>query len=332
MLAVRFEVVPRTKRYTLRSEKESVFKGGPGSEPARTDTRPCGSRTAPEIRVRPKTEIIVRPAVEAKNKPSGVVLFFGRVWTKVVKGLGGKNRFEVESANAIAGVRGTEFEVGVADDGSTRVIVSEGRVGVTGDDRGRSEVDAGYEVQSDGRGRLAQRRRVKADPGWDGWFARRARRLEKKGLQVARDLKSRLDRRRDKLERLVGEQRRLRKEIEALEANKGRGATVDDELEDRLSRLERVTERLVDMKTRLEAGFGMFERWGGLAQKGVGGEALGRMAGDVEAIARDFADLFEEGTDLSQEGMEEMMQEMKDGPTLDPRKQKNPKNAKDELF
>ncbi len=270
-----------------------------------------------EVKVRAKSEVLVRP--RPTKQASGVVLFFGRVWSKVVKSVGGQTSFEVESANAVAGVRGTEFEVGVADDGSTRVIVGEGVVAVEGDSVAKAvPISAGFAVESDSQGRLDKRRKAPARAKWDQWFAKRARILEKRGLKVARHLEGRLDKRKAKVQRLVEKQRDLRKEIEALERQRQAGADVEQQLQSKLQELQKVTARLEDMKDRLQAAFGMFERWGAVAEKGSmqGAEQVSALVADVSRAAREFADMIEEGTDLSEDGMNDMMDEMGKGGSL----------------
>ena len=164
---------------------------------------------------------------------------------------------------------------------------------------------------------------------WDGWFARRARALEQRGRAVAEDLYGRLDRRRSKLERLVGQQKALREQIEALEAERKKGADVKTELQVKLRQLQRVTERLEDMRNRLQAAFGIFEMWGRLAasKSTADSRQIRLLVEDAKRVEKGFLDLFEEGTDQSVEGLEEMMQDMEKGPTLRPRKR-----LKDELF
>ncbi len=313
---------------------DSVARGQKLQHGARVKTGKDGRATlkfedGSKVEVRPESEILVR-APETAQKPNGVLLFFGRVWSKVTKSAGGSNSFEVQSANAVAGVRGTDFEVGVADDGSTRVVVSNGKVTVEGDDQGGSELGPGDEVESDGEGELSKKKRSGKDADWNGWFAARAKALEKEGLKVAKNLDGRLERRRAKVEALVKEQRALRKQIESLEAQRAEGADVEADLQDALAKLERVTERLQDMEARLQSAYGMFERWGAVAEKGGmdGAEELGRMAHNIARVAADFADMIEEGTDQSEEGMDEMLQEMPGGGTLKPKK----KGAKHELL
>lgn len=298
---------------------------------ARLRTGPDSSATlqfadGTKSRLGAETEISVRARGEQK---SSIALFFGRLWSKVVKRSGGSSSFEVRSANAAAGVRGTEFEVGVALDGSTRVLVMNGEVAV-GDGEGRPKpVEQDQMIEASGRGRLGKVQRAPEDPDWDGWFSARAKEMEARGLEVAKSLSGRLNRRKGQLEALVGQQRRLRAEIVALEKDKRAGKDVGRRLESKLKDLERVTERLDSMQQRLQGAFALFERWGGAAGAGklAGGEAIQKLALDVEKIAADFADMIEEGTDLSIEGMEEMMEDMKDGKGLEPGD-----SAADELF
>ncbi len=279
-------------------------------------------------KVRSETEIVVR--ARQGQRQSTIVLFFGRIWTRVVSTVRGERKFEVHSANAVAGVRGTVFEVGVAEDGSTRVVVEEGEVKVDGDRGERSAaVPQGYEVQSTSQGALEARKKTPQDPGWVEWLQKRARKLEKEGLKVARDLDGRLARRRAKVERLVKTQKRLRREIEAL--GRAPGPSRDKTLRAKLKELERVTARLLDMRARLESAFGLFARWGTLHERGrfskTEGKQVKAIVKSIAKIAADFADMIEEGTDLSEEGMDEMMEEMQKGGTLRPSK-----SAKDELF
>jgi hypothetical protein len=59
-----------------------------------------------------------------------VRLFFGKVWAKVTSVAGGDQRFQVETENAVAGVRGTTFRVDAHEDRSVLVRVYSGTVAV----------------------------------------------------------------------------------------------------------------------------------------------------------------------------------------------------------
>jgi len=54
----------------------------------------------------------------------------GRILVHVIQALSASSKFEVRTPTATAGVRGTEFAVKVASDGSTEVLVYEGNVAV----------------------------------------------------------------------------------------------------------------------------------------------------------------------------------------------------------
>ncbi|MCC6809047.1 MAG: FecR domain-containing protein [Deltaproteobacteria bacterium] len=53
---------------------------------------------------------------DAQTKTVSVKLIVGRLWASVSKLLGPSSKFEIESANAVAGVRGTELEVARASE------------------------------------------------------------------------------------------------------------------------------------------------------------------------------------------------------------------------
>jgi hypothetical protein len=57
-------------------------------------------------------------------------LFFGRLWAKVTSVIQGDQKFQVETENAVAGVRGTTFRVDANADKSVLVRVYDGTVAV----------------------------------------------------------------------------------------------------------------------------------------------------------------------------------------------------------
>jgi hypothetical protein len=80
-------------------------------------------------------------------------LFFGKLWAKVTSAIHGEERFQVETENAVAGVRGTTFRVDANQDNSVLVRVYDGQVAVapgaaTGAGKGgeRREVPGPQEV------------------------------------------------------------------------------------------------------------------------------------------------------------------------------------------
>jgi len=57
-------------------------------------------------------------------------LFFGKLWAKVISVVQGEQKFQVETENAVAGVRGTTFRVDANEDKSVLVRVYDGSVAV----------------------------------------------------------------------------------------------------------------------------------------------------------------------------------------------------------
>jgi len=109
----------------------------------------------------PSTELRLtryRVAAKEKKRSVGVRLMAGRLWARVTSVFGGDRNFAVQTENAVAGVRGTEFVVDVDKDGATHVTVLSGavEVGVLGTETmtllsalQRSVVSAGGRMNND---------------------------------------------------------------------------------------------------------------------------------------------------------------------------------------
>lgn len=84
------------------------------------------------IRVGSSSKLLLKSAYfgEKGEKNVNAKLFFGRAWSKVVGLVGGESKFEVETDNAVAGVRGTTFRVDASRDRSVLVRVYAGAVAV----------------------------------------------------------------------------------------------------------------------------------------------------------------------------------------------------------
>jgi hypothetical protein len=91
-------------------------------------TFPDGSRVRLAADVKLELQ---RGAFEGQKRESvSLKLLAGRIWASVVKATGGSDAFEVETKNAVSGVRGTSFAVLAASDTSALVRVYTGTVGV----------------------------------------------------------------------------------------------------------------------------------------------------------------------------------------------------------
>jgi hypothetical protein len=85
------------------------------------------------MRVGPLSRVVLERAAfgtAPEDRKVSARLVVGAVWAKVARAIGGESRFEVTTANAIAGVRGTTFRVDAARDASVVVKVYSGTVAV----------------------------------------------------------------------------------------------------------------------------------------------------------------------------------------------------------
>ncbi len=86
-------------------------------------------RIGPRSRVQLVSAFFSRSAEERKVTARIAV---GNIWARVARVAGGESRFEVQTENAVAGVRGTTFRVDARTDRSVVVKVYSGAVAVAG--------------------------------------------------------------------------------------------------------------------------------------------------------------------------------------------------------
>ncbi|MEO1481374.1 MAG: FecR domain-containing protein [Myxococcota bacterium] len=114
------------------------------------------------LNIGPDSELRVRRyQVSEKRRRVSLRLTAGRLWARVTRIFGGRKNFEVETPNAVAGVRGTEFVVDTGG-GETTVTVLAGEVSMKGR-RGPPVT-----LLPNGQGRVMQRGRaqqIALDPG-----------------------------------------------------------------------------------------------------------------------------------------------------------------------
>lgn len=85
------------------------------------------------LRLGPISRAVLEQATFGKSAEERKVtakLLVGKVWANVARAIGGEARFEVQTENAVAGVRGTTFRVDAATDRSVVVKVYSGTVAV----------------------------------------------------------------------------------------------------------------------------------------------------------------------------------------------------------
>jgi hypothetical protein len=107
------------------------------------DALETGRRTRLEVRLADESVLRLGPLSRAvvgeaafgstvEDRKVSAKLVVGKIWANVAKAVGGAARFEVQTDNAVAGVRGTTFRVDAAKDKSVVVKVYSGTVAVAG--------------------------------------------------------------------------------------------------------------------------------------------------------------------------------------------------------
>lgn len=81
------------------------------------------------VRLGPSSKLVLSEVnFKGSDRRFSAKLAFGKVWSKVTRTLGGDAKFEIETDNAVAGVRGTTFRVNANRDRSVLVRVYAGAV------------------------------------------------------------------------------------------------------------------------------------------------------------------------------------------------------------
>lgn len=83
-----------------------------------------------EVKLNNSTEITIEISEDMKGIGNEIDLLLGEIWSKVIKE---GTQFEVQTPQAVAAVRGTEFDIDVRGNGITMVMVYKGTVEVAND-------------------------------------------------------------------------------------------------------------------------------------------------------------------------------------------------------
>ena len=158
---------------------------------------------------------------EEKSRFS-VSLFFGRI-TAAVNKLRGDDM--VVTKTVVAGVRGTEFTVAVADDGTSVVTVDKGEVEVftdkSGDETAKVKVEPGQEVQAEEAGAVLSRRpaQITSEEKWNEFRAQRLELMKKNLPLLVGRLETRIDEGLKRLEQIKAQPQDRTKVLEKLQAD-----------------------------------------------------------------------------------------------------------------
>lgn len=272
------------------------------------------------LKLREKSEMQVA-VVKTESPRPAMVLFFGRLWSKVQKVAGGSASFEVVTGSAVAGVRGTEFETAAGDDGSARVTVTEGSVAV---DNEKKQVSVGAGQQTDASASSVDAPKPKSDTDWKKWEADKRANLQKNGESIAKDTKESIDARAAEAQKLYERQKALKEEFP--------NAT-DERKEEIKAEVRKNAQRLAELGVRVTGQFGTFEHWGELASdpafKFAGSGYIKGELSKLRKVKANFDKMVAEGTDMSVKSLEKMMDDMSGGKkTIKDKKG----SSKDDLF
>jgi hypothetical protein len=275
--------------------------------------------------VHPDTHVALNTIVSPLEKRNSVLLFFGRVWNKVRRKIVQMRGYEVQTPTAVLGVRGTEFEVGSYEDGTTLVRVASGGVMVDSE----AEKTTVYENQGAQVSIQTKKIRTETDfrPQWKQAETNGRESLFADGRRYGVLVQTEIGQRRDNLKVLVDEVNAKTKEREryrelAKEAQQ-RGDQVD--YETYMAKAREINREILELNKkiafsgrRLECQFGLFDRYGYLAQHPElskefhGREFILEQLDNIEMIRAEFDAMIKEGMKLSMEDMEDLMDEMKE--------------------
>ena len=275
--------------------------------------------------VQPNTHVALNTIISPLEKRNSVLLFFGRIWNKARRKIVQMRGYEVQTPTAVLGVRGTEFEVGSYEDGTTLVRVASGGVMVDSE-AARSTV---YENQGAQVSLETKKIRTETDyrPEWKQAEVKARKSLFADGKRYGVLVHTEIRQRRDNLKVMVDEVNAKTKEREryrelAKQAQQ-RGDQVD--YESYMAKAREINGEILELNKkiafsgrRLECQFGLFDRYGYLAKHPVlskefhGREFILEQLDNIEMIRAEFDAMIEEGMKLSMEDMEDLMDEMKE--------------------
>ena len=285
------------------------------------------------IVVQQNSSMVLSGIKRQKKKKTSILIFFGRIWNKVSRAVGGRAGYEVNTPIVVCGVRGTEFETAVADDGSVRVKVSEGTVSVQGDGKDKTiKKDQELDADTDGVGKI---RTTKEKADWEMWQNQKRERLKTQGRSIMDNVKSRIMVRKERLEALRARQKDIEKKRElAIKRAKEGDQGAIDEIRRYNEELLAIADDIADLGDAAGCQFGLVDHFGDMATdprfQMIDGKYVEAEAASMRRIKAMFDKMIEEGTDISLEAMEKMLDEMSDGQRGSLKFQKG--SSKEDLF
>lgn len=293
------------------------------------------------IKVHANSHIVMNTIISPLEKKNSILMFFGRVWSKVSRKAMRRKLFEVQTPTAVCGVRGTDFETGAYEDGTTLVQVNTGEVTIDNETYQKKV----YENQG---ARLSYEvRDIRVEPGykpdWEQGDVQGRENLftdgEKYGGYVHAEIYARRDRLKGMVQRTTELSEKKKQLAVAAETAKDEGdaaayAARRAEIDAINRELGELNKQIAYAGGRLECQFGLFSHYGTLAKDPElskhfnGREFILKELDNIEMIQAEFDAMIEEGMKMSMEDMDDMMEEMRQKM----RNYKNKQSKKDDLF
>lgn len=263
-----------------------------------------------QLRLEASSRVLLSAYPRKRARKTSVVLFFGRVWSKVSRSISGETSYEVNTPNAVCGVRGTEFETAVADDGSVRVRVSEGKVSVA-DEGDETLVNEGDEAQANDE-EVGEAYDAEEQAKWEAWQKQKSARLAEGGRQVIDRVGTSVKQRQAKVESLRAKQQEIEKKRKAAEERlRGGDRSAVEELRGYNQQLAEIADAIADIGDIAEAQFGLADHLADLAAdprfRMIDRKYLESQASSLRKIKAMFDRMVKEGTDISIEAMDKML-------------------------
>lgn len=284
------------------------------------------------LRLSPSSQISLS-STKRQAKKNTVLLFFGRLWSKVTPSKNGDTNYEVTTANAVCGVRGTQFETQVGDDGSVRMQVTEGKVAVGNQgESGEQLATPGQQVEATESG--VDKTEPTESGKYEDWQKQKRERLRTGGESIVKQQKQRIMSKKEKLEALRKRQDEIvakRKQVE--QRVRGGDSAAIPELKKLNQELAQLSDAIAALGDEAQASFGLVDHFADLAGdprfKMVSRKYIEAEAASLRRVKADLDKMVAEGTDMSIESMDKMLDDMSKGkPTLKDKKG----SAKDDLF
>ena len=276
------------------------------------------------LKINPNSKLAINTIVSPVEKKNSVLLFFGRIWSKVSRKAFKRRSYEIQTPTAVCGVRGTDFTTAAYEDGTMLVQVESGLVQV--DNESSDTILSANQGTRIAFTTQAIETQTDFQPQWQREETSGRQNLFADGEKYGGHVHRQIQQRRDHLRQLVDRAAHLAEQKADFLAAAQRAQEQGDDLayEENLAQAKGLNEEIKALNKqiaylgrRLECHFGLFAHYGDLAKDPVlaphfkGKDFILEQLDDVDSIYAEFNTMIEEGMKISMEDMEDLMDEMR---------------------